>query len=202
MQRNDDEERTTLQQEDRIEKYEEKETDNSRRKEELHKSQLFWCVVRRAKKADENVSRPEDSIVTEMINAFLKKDLWNSSVSKLALWVRKKRRTLGDSKIAFLRKPDAEPKKGIRRYRAVALTSVMSRWDATCLKRNEPGDWQQRHVGGVEGIRCEHFQDHAATTETLELQERRQEEGRLARQRKHNYEKQYLNRTLTDGLQS
>ena len=69
----------------------EKETDNSRRKEELHTSQLFWCVVRMAKKADENVSRPEDSIVTEMINAFLKKDLWNSSVSKLALWVRKKR---------------------------------------------------------------------------------------------------------------
>ena len=30
-------------------------------------------------------------------------------------------------KLVFLRKPDAEPRKGIRSYRAAALTSVMSK---------------------------------------------------------------------------
>ena len=29
--------------------------------------------------------------------------------------------------------PDAEAKKGIRSYRAIALTSVMSRWYASCI---------------------------------------------------------------------
>ena len=30
--------------------------------------------------------------------------------------------------LLFLRKPDAEPKKGNKSYRAIALTSVMSKW--------------------------------------------------------------------------
>ena len=34
-------------------------------------------------------------------------------------------------KFDFFRKPDAEPK-GIRSYRAIALTSVMSKWYASC----------------------------------------------------------------------
>ena len=42
-------------------------------------------------------------------------------------------------KLVLLRKPDAAPKQGIRSYRAVALTSVMSKW---CLK-----DRKQLHVG-------------------------------------------------------
>ena len=36
-------------------------------------------------------------------------------------------------KLFFLRKPDAEPKKEIRSYRAIALTSVMSKWYASCV---------------------------------------------------------------------
>ena len=35
-------------------------------------------------------------------------------------------------KLVFLRKPDAAPKKVIRSYRAIALTSVMSKWYASC----------------------------------------------------------------------
>ena len=33
----------------------------------------------------------------------------------------------------FMRKPDAEQKKGIRSYIAIALTSVMSKWYASCI---------------------------------------------------------------------
>ena len=37
-------------------------------------------------------------------------------------------------KLVFLRKPDADlKKKGIRSYRATALTSVMSKWYAACI---------------------------------------------------------------------
>ena len=36
-------------------------------------------------------------------------------------------------KLEFLREPDAEPKKGIQGYRAIALTSVMSKWYASCV---------------------------------------------------------------------
>ena len=35
--------------------------------------------------------------------------------------------------LLFLRQKDAEPKKGIRSYRAIALTSVMSKWYASCI---------------------------------------------------------------------
>ena len=36
-------------------------------------------------------------------------------------------------KLMFPRKPGAAPKKGIRSYRAIALTSVMSKWFAACV---------------------------------------------------------------------
>ena len=36
-------------------------------------------------------------------------------------------------KLVFLRKPDAEPQKGIRSYEAIALKSVMSKWYASCI---------------------------------------------------------------------
>ena len=34
--------------------------------------------------------------------------------------------------LVFLRKLDTAQKKGMRRYRDIALTSVMSKWSATC----------------------------------------------------------------------
>ena len=54
----------------------------------------------------------------------------------------------------FLRKPDAEPKKGIKSYRAIALTSMMAKWYATCItlrleKEKEPEEVKQLHVGGM-----------------------------------------------------
>ena len=55
-------------------------------------------------------------------------------------------------KLVFLRKLDAEPKKGIRSYRAIALKSVMSKWYASCLflrieKEEELVRWKKLHVG-------------------------------------------------------
>ena len=35
--------------------------------------------------------------------------------------------------LVLLKKPDAEPKKGIKSYRAIALTSVMWKWYASCI---------------------------------------------------------------------
>ena len=50
-------------------------------------------------------------------------------------------------------KLDDAPKKGIRSYRAIALTSVMSKWYASCIillleKEKEPVKWKNFHVMG------------------------------------------------------
>ena len=56
-------------------------------------------------------------------------------------------------KLVFLRKPDAAPTQGIRSCRAIALTSVMSKWYASCIllrleKEKEPEKWKKLHIGG------------------------------------------------------
>ena len=65
-------------------------------------------------------------------------------------------------KLIFLRKPNATPQKGRRSYTATALTS-MSKWYAACMilrlgTEKEPESWRQLHVGGVDGMRCQHLQ--------------------------------------------
>ena len=57
-------------------------------------------------------------------------------------------------RLVFLRKPDTEPKKGIRSYKAFSLTSVMSKWYVYCIilrpeKEKEPESWKRLHVGGL-----------------------------------------------------
>ena len=66
-------------------------------------------------------------------------------------------------KLVLLRKPDAAPKKGIRSYRAIALTSVMSKWYAFCIilileNDKELVKWKDLYVGGMDGISCQHLQ--------------------------------------------
>ena len=67
-------------------------------------------------------------------------------------------------KLVFLRKPDAASKEGIRSSRATALTSVMSKCYASCTiysslgERKEPEKWKNLHVGGVDGVSCQHLQ--------------------------------------------
>ena len=63
----------------------------------------------------------------------------------------------------FSRKPAAEPKKGIRSCKAIALTSVISKWYAACVillleKEKEFGGWKKLQVGGIEGISSQRFQ--------------------------------------------
>ena len=55
------------------------------------------------------------------------------------------------------------PKERDKSYRAVAMTSVMSKWYATSVtlrleKEEELEGWQQLHVGGIDGISCQHFE--------------------------------------------
>ena len=57
-------------------------------------------------------------------------------------------------KLVFLRKGCAAKKKVIRSYRTIALTSVMSKWYASCIilrleKEKEPESWKKLHVGGM-----------------------------------------------------
>ena len=65
-------------------------------------------------------------------------------------------------KLVFLRKPDAEPRKGIQGYRAIALTSVMSKWYASCVmmlveREPVPEAWERLLVGGLNNISCQHL---------------------------------------------
>ena len=65
--------------------------------------------------------------------------------------------------LVFLIKPDAAPKKEIRSYWAIALTSVMSKWHTSCIilhleKEREPENCNNLHIGGVESISCQHLQ--------------------------------------------
>ena len=60
-------------------------------------------------------------------------------------------------------KPGAAPKKGIWSDRTIALTSLMSKWHATCVilrlaKKKEPEGWKHLHVAGLDGISCQHLQ--------------------------------------------
>ena len=56
-----------------------------------------------------------------------------------------------------------ELRKRIKSNRAMALTSVMSKWYATCIiprleTEKEQEDMKQLLVGGIDGISCQHLQ--------------------------------------------
>ena len=119
----------------------------------------------RAKLSDNEVNGPEDAIVSEMI-----KTLPLEKIYAIAKYFQEPFMGLMESpsswkivKLVFLGKPDAAPKKGIRSYRAIAPTSVMSKWYASCIilrleREREPENWKNLHVGGMDGISCHHFQ--------------------------------------------
>ena len=69
--------------------------------------------------------------------------------------------------------------KGSKVHRAIALTSVMSKWYASCIflrleKAKEPEKGEHLHIGGVEEISCQHLQ--VMVTNLLQKQWERQEE--------------------------
>ena len=53
-------------------------------------------------------------------------------------------------KLVLLRKPDAEPTKGIISYRAIALTSVMSKWYAACIVLRLENEKKNLQAGRVD----------------------------------------------------
>ena len=66
----------------------------------------------RAKMCDSKVNGPEDKVVSEMIKHFLLEKIY-TKIEAPSSWKF--------VELVFLRKPDAEPKEGIRSYRAIAL---------------------------------------------------------------------------------
>ena len=107
----------------------------------------------RAKISDNKVNGLDDAVVREMIN--------HSPLEKIFIIAKCfQERSLGQMnapsswkivKLVFLRKPHAEPKKGIRSCRAIALTSVISKWYACCVmmrmeKEKELETWKRPRV--------------------------------------------------------
>ena len=114
----------------------------------------------RGKMAEERVYGPEDVIGTEM-----KKQLPQEQFCEVTRCIQDHFICLEKAsiswkivKLVFWRKPDAEPQKRIRSYRANLLTSVMSKWYATCivlpLDRGKELEGLKQHVGGTDGINC------------------------------------------------
>ena len=85
--------------------------------------------------SDIKVNRPEDAVVSEMI-----KQLPLEKICTITRCFQE--RFMGQMeapsswkmvKVVFLKKPHAKPKKGMRSYKAIALTSVFSTWYASCM---------------------------------------------------------------------
>ena len=56
-----------------------------------------------------------------------------------------------------------ELRKRIKSNKVMAVTSVMSKWYATCIvprleNDKEPEEMKQLQVGGIDGISCQHLQ--------------------------------------------
>ena len=89
----------------------------------------------RAKMSENKVNGPDDVIVSEMIKQLPQEKIYEVTMCFQQRFMGKMEapNSWKIVKLVFLRKPDAAPKKGIRSYRAIALTSVMSKWYAACL---------------------------------------------------------------------
>ena len=90
----------------------------------MQESQLTLVLQARAKMCDNKVDGPEDAVESEMIKQlslemifiFTKcfQERFMGHMEAPSLWKI--------VKLVFMRKPDAKPNKGIRNYRAIALT--------------------------------------------------------------------------------
>ena len=112
----------------------------------------------RAEMLENKVHGPEDSIVSETI-----KQLPQEKIYEITRCSQDRFVALNDApsswkiaKLVFLRKPRAAPKKGVGSYRAISLTSTCV--ILTLEREKEAEGWIQRHVGGIDGIICQHLQ--------------------------------------------
>ena len=129
-----DQEETKEAQESRIENFKKK--GNQHFTEEGRNAEITVDLVlqARAKLSDDKVNGPEDAIVSEMIQKVAHGEdvyccsvlsgtiFWSDGISKLVE---------NGVKLVFLRYSDVVPQPGIRSYRAIALTLVMSKWYAS-----------------------------------------------------------------------
>ena len=119
----------------------------------------------RSKLSENKVNGPEDAIVREIIKRSPMEKIYTKTkcFQERFLGRMGSPRSWKVVKQVFLRKPDAVPTKGIRSYRAMALTSVMSKWYASCIlsrleKEKEPEKWKKLHIGALDGVSCHHLQ--------------------------------------------
>ena len=77
---------------------------------------------------------PEDAVVSEMIKQLplVKIYIITRCFQERFLGQMEAPNSWKIVKLVFLRKPDVEPKKGIRSYRVITLTLVLSKWFASC----------------------------------------------------------------------
>ena len=127
----------------------------------------------RAKLSDNKVNGPEDATVSEMIKKWPMDNIYTVArcFQERFMGQMESPSSWKVLKLVFLRKPDAAPTKEIRSYRAIALTSVMSKWYASCIilrleKEKQPEKWKNLHVGGVDGMSCQHM--HEMVTNLLQ----------------------------------
>ena len=92
----------------------------------------------RAKMSDTKVNGPEDAVVSEIIKQLLQEKIFITT--KCFLEPDGSTKFMEDRDTGVFTKTQVEPKKGKRGYRSIALTSVMSKWYASCIVlRLEPG---------------------------------------------------------------
>ena len=117
-------------------------------------------VQARARLSENKVNGPEDAILSEMI-----KRLPTEKVYIITKCFQE--RFFGSDGVSELMEGGEtdvlEEAEGIRSYRAIALTSVTSKWYASCIllrleKEKETEKWKNLHVGGVAEMSCKHLQ--------------------------------------------
>ena len=108
----------------------------------------------RAKMADNSVNGLEGRVVSEMIKQCLleKISIITRCFQECFMGLMEAPSSWKIVRLVFIRKPGAEPKNGVRSYRAIALTSVMSKWYASCFilcleKEREPDNWMKITCG-------------------------------------------------------
>ena len=89
----------------------------------------------RTRLSDNKVNGPEDAIVSEMIKRLPMEKIHTIArcFQERFLGLMKSPNSWKVVKLLFLKKPDVAPTIGIRSYRAIALTLVMSEWYACCV---------------------------------------------------------------------
>ena len=114
--------------------------------------------------SENKVNGPEDAVVSEMIKQLPQENLkvMTECFQESFMGQMEGTRFMEDLETGvFFTKTRCGTKEEIRSYRALALASVMSKWHESSFTRRleqeqEPEGWKKLHVGGTEGISCQH----------------------------------------------